>query len=90
MDLLLLILLKLLGVELDDMLQSLSNNHVLNDIILSVQNNVSQLSKILYDILVFKITFNNDLSSMAIPKVGVLDKFLDDGIEYSVELLALG
>jgi hypothetical protein len=88
--LLILVLLELLLIQLLDMTLPLSNDHILNNIILCVKNNISKLSKVLNDILVLEVSLNNNRASLVVLEVGVLNKLFDQWIQDSVELLALG
>ena len=57
---------------------------------MSVQNDVSELTKILDDILCFKITIDYYVTVLSDFEVGILNEFLDDWVENSVEIPALG
>ena len=88
--LLILVLLELLLIQLLDMTLPLSNDHILNNIILCVKYNISKFSKVLNDILVLEVSLNNNRASLVVLEVGVLNKLFDQWIQDSVELLALG
>ena len=69
---------------------SLPYDHVLNNVILCIENDVPELSKILNNILVFKVALNKNRSALVVLEVGILDKLFNKWIEYSIELLTLG
>ena len=87
--LLILVLLEFLLIQLLDMVLPLSNDHILNNIILRIKYNISKFSKVLNHILVLKISLNNNRPSLIVLKVGILYKLLDKWVQNSVELLAL-
>ena len=66
-------------------------HHVLNDLILSVQYDISQLSEVLHNILCFKVSFNQDCLILILIKfeIGVLDKLFNNRIKNSIVLFAL-
>lgn len=64
-------------------------NHVLNDVVLGVKNNISEFSKILDDILVLKVTFDYYRARLRNSEVWVFDKLFDNRIQNSIKLLAL-
>ena len=88
--LLILVLLELLLIQLLDMALPLSDDHILNNIILSVKYNISKFSKVLNHILVLKVSLNDNRASLVVLEVRVLNKLLDQWVQDSVELLALG
>jgi len=68
-------------------------DHKLNNFILGVQNDVTELAKVLNDILGLKVAINQNhfvsVWAFAKLKVRVLNKFFDNGVQNSVVLLHL-
>ena len=88
--LLILVLLELLLIKLLDMALTLSNDHILNNIILCVENNISKFSKVLNHILVLKVSLNDNRTPLVVLEVGIPNELLDQWVQDSIELLALG
>ena len=72
------------------MLLDISEHQVFDDVILSVENDVSELTKVLNDILGLEISVDVDDVVVAEFEIGVLDKFFDDWVQNSAELSTLG
>ena len=60
-------------------------DHILNDIVLSIKNNISELSKVFNDIFSFKFTLDNNFI-VCDGEIRISNKFFKDGIKNSIEL----
>lgn len=69
---------------------ALPYDHVFDNIVLSVENNVSEFSEVLNNVLVLKVTLNDDGAALVVLEVGIFYELLDEWIKDPVELLALG
>jgi len=80
-----------LEVKLEDVVLAVLDHHELDDFILGVENDVSQLSKVLDHVLGFKLTFYHHSLFSALPhlKVRILDKLFNNRVQNPVVLLAL-
>jgi hypothetical protein len=66
-----------------------SDDHIFDNVVLGVQNNISQFSEILDHILILEVTLDDDRAALRIFKVRKFDKFFDYGIQDPIELFAL-
>lgn len=65
-------------------------DHVINDFILSIQDNISELSKVLNDILCFKLGLNKYVvRALLLNKLRILDKLLNDWVQNTIVLLVI-
>ena len=62
------------------------DDHVFNDIVLRIEYNISQLSKILDDILGFKFTIDYNIISLINGKIRILNEFFNKRVQNSVEV----
>ena len=62
------------------MLLDISEHQVFDDVILCIENDVSELTKVLNDILGLEISIYVDDVVVAEFEIGVLDKFFDDWV----------
>jgi hypothetical protein len=68
---------------------TISEHHVLDDVVLRVKNDVSELSKVLNNVLCLEVTFYNDGLILIYLEIGVFDELFNDWIKNSIELLVL-
>lgn len=78
-----------LTIVADDVALARFDEDVLNDVVLAVEDYVSQLAEVLDDVLGVEVAIDDGHVAHSL-EVGVLDELLDDRVEYSVELTVLG
>lgn len=62
------------------------DDHVFNDIVLRIEDNISQLSKILDDILGFKFTIDYNIIGLINGKIRILNEFFNKRVQNPVEV----
>jgi hypothetical protein len=67
-------------IEKDNMRLAHFDDHVFNDVVLRIEDNISQLSKILDDILSFKFTIDYNIIILINSKVRILNEFFNQRV----------